>query len=727
MSNPSSTDMVDDEIDLRELFSLFYARKFTIIGITFLATLIGVAYALMATPIYQADALVQIEEKSGGGLAVSADLAGMLGGSESESVAEIEILRSRMILGDVVDTLDLDWHAEPKRLPLAGNFLMRFDLPDPGWEFLSSYAWHDEAISLSWLKTPEVLHGEAITLTALSDGQFSVEVPSGEILHGQVGQLLVDRATGLELSVIALDGRAGREFVLKQNSIYDVLRDLRENLSISEKGKKSSILQLTLKHEDGTKAVDILDDILRVYLLQNLSRNAAEAESSLTFIRQQLPEAQAQVRVAENALNAFKLSQDSVDLSFETLSMLQKGVEIEAQLNALTLEEQELQKRFTQSHPVYQTLLDSRAQLEALLEELQSKSEELPETQLEMLRLSLDLEVSQEIYVQLVSRSQELSVVKAGTIANIRIIDTALANPDAVAPNKKMIVLLAAVLGGILSIAFVLVRSFISRGIESAEEVERLGLPVYASVIKAGNRDYNGNSKKGALKILAKEEPTNMSVEALRSLRTSLHFGMLEAQKSILMVTSSRPGEGKSFLSVNLSVVMAQAGQNVCLVDVDIRRGYLRRFFGVEKGTQGLTDVLAGDALIQDVIQQDPDSGLYFVPAGKYPPNPSELLLHKNFAAVLDYLDSRFDLTILDTPPILAVTDPIIVGKYVGMTLLVTRHHVTNIGELKASLKAAETNGLKITGAVLNAYDAKKNTSGYGNYSYQYEYKSRKE
>ena len=254
-----------------------------------------------------------------------------------------------------------------------------------------------------------------------------------------------------------------------------------------------------------------------------------------------------------------------------------------------------------------------------------------------------------------------------------------------------------------------------------------MGIPVYASISKVGSGDYNGNKKKGALKVLAKEAPTDLAVEALRSLRTSLHFGMLEAQRSILMVTSSRPGEGKSFLCVNLATVMARAGQNVCLVDVDIRRGYLRRFFGVEKGTQGLTDVLAGDALIGDMIQQAADSGLYFIPAGKYPPNPSELLMHKNFSEVLDYLDERFDMTILDTPPLLAVTDPMIVGKYVGITLLVAKHLVTNLAELKASMKTAETNGLKITGAVLNFYDATKSKGVYGAASYQYEYKSRKE
>lgn len=632
-----------------------------------------------------------------------------------------------MILGDVVDTLNLDWSAEPKRLPQIGNFLKRFDLPDPGWEFISNYAWHDETITLEWLQVPETLLGEPFILTHQGNGAFTVDLGDGNPLPGQVGELLEIETIGFALMVSALESPVGRQFVVKQKHISGVLKNLRANLSISEKGKNSSILRLTLKGEDGAEAVTILDNILRVYLLQNLSRNAAEAESSLAFIQQQLPEAQAQVRAAEDRLNAYKLSQDSVDLSFETLSMLEQSVEIEAQLNALALEEQELQKRFTQNHPAYQTLLDSRAQLESLLADLRIKSEELPETQLEMLRLSLDLEVAQEIYVQLVSRAQELNVVKAGTLANIRIIDTALANPDTVAPNKKMIVLLAAVLGGVLSIAFVLVRSFMTRGVETTEEIEQLGIPVYASISKVGSGDYNGNKKKGPLKILAKEAPTDLAVEALRSLRTSLHFGMLEAQRSILMVTSSRPGEGKSFLCVNLATVMAQAGQNVCLVDVDIRRGYLRRFFGVEKGTQGLTDVLAGDALIEDVIQQDADSGLYFIPAGKYPPNPSELLMHKNFSEVLDYLDERFDMTILDTPPLLAVTDPMIVGKYVGMTLLVAKHLVTNLAELKASTKTAETNGLKFTGAVLNGYDAKKSKGAYGAASYQYDYKSRKE
>lgn len=716
----------DDEIDLRELFGLFYARKFTIIAITFLATLIGVAFALISTPIYQADALIQLEEKSSGGLALSSDLTDMLGGTAPQSVAEIEILKSRMILGSVIDKLNLTQVTAPKRLPIIGDFLTRYTLPDPGWAFLSTYAWHDEGIVLGRLNVPDDLLDVPLVLTHLGEGKFTVDLGSGSVLNGRVGISLADKPSGFTILVDRLTGDVGREFVILERFQIEVIDDLRKNFSISEKGKKSSILRLVLKGIRPEEATRILDQITKVYLLQNLSQNVAEAESSIAFINQQIPEAQSLVADAEAALNSFRQSQASVDLSFETRSLLEQVVQIEAQLNALELEEQELQKRYTQNHPVYQTLLDSRIQLQGQLAAIRSQTVDLPETQQEMLRLSQDLEVAQEIYLQMIGRSQELNVIKAGTLGNIRIIDAAQVQITPVAPNKKMIVLLSMILGGVAALGFVLLRSFITRGIEAVEDIEQLGIPVYATVSKVGNGKHSDMKGKGALKILAKEDPTNMAVEALRSLRTSLHFGMLNATSSLLLVTSSRPGEGKSFISVNLATVMAQAGQNICIVDVDIRRGYLRRFFGVEKSAKGLTDVLAGEALIEDVIQKDEDTGLYFIPSGRYPPNPSEILMNKSFDEALKYLDKRFDVTILDAPPILAVTDPVIMGKYAGMILLVAYFQKTRLPELKSAQKIFEANEIKITGAVFNGYDSKKSAYGYATSTYQYEYKSRK-
>ena len=715
----------DDEIDLLELFRLFSARKWSIFAITILAAFVGVIVALTTTPIYKADALLQLEEKSSGGMALSADLSGIF--SESpQSTAEIEILNSRMILGDVIQSLQLDISATPKRLPFVGNFLTRYTIPDPEFSYFKSYAWHDEAIEVAFLEIPEALLGEPIRLTQLGTGEFELELSEQIVLQGREGEVLRRPDLGFAVLVDRLIGAPGKEFILKKESLSSALSHLRSAYSISERGKNSSILQLTMLDPDPTRAALVLEKVSEVYLLQNMNRNAAEAENSLTFIQSQLPEAEANMRAAESAVNAFQLSQDSVDLSFETRALLEQAVEIEAQLNQLALEEQELQKRFTRAHPAYQTLLDNRAQLTERLNELRGQSVNLPETQLEMLRLTQNLEVTREIYLQLVNRSQELSVIKAGTIGNIRIIDSPLTFPKPVKPAKMMVVAISTVLGFVAALGYALLMSFINRGVESQEVLEEIGLSVYGTVQKVGNGEYGGAAKRNSQRsILAKKDPTSLSIEALRSLRTSLHFGMLDAKSSILLMTSSRPGEGKSFISVNLATVMAQAGQNICLVDADIRRGYLRYYFGIEKNEPGLTDVLAGDAKIEDVIRKDPETGLHFIPAGKYPPNPSELFMHENFAHVCEYLYKRFDMTLMDAPPILAVTDPVIIGKYAGMMLLVVRHMFTNINEVAASLKALENNGLKVSGAVLNAYAPSKHSKGASDYSYQYDYKSR--
>ncbi|MCF6272734.1 MAG: polysaccharide biosynthesis tyrosine autokinase [Rhodobacteraceae bacterium] len=713
----------DDEIDLLAIFRIFYTRKITIIFITFIAVLIGVAVALFTIPVYKADSLIQLEEKSSGGLALSADLTGLF--SESpQSVTEIEILRSRMILGEVATALKLDISATPKRLPVIGNFLTRYNLPDPGFSLISSYAWSDEAISIALLEVPDSMVGSAIPLTYLGGNSYKIDLGPAETLIGAIGTPLRRPDLGFAVLVDSITGASGRMFMLQKNRFPDVLDHLRANLSITERGKNSSILQLTMQDENPEIARKILERIGGVYLLQNTNRNAAEAENSLNFIQGQLPEAETNMRAAESAVNAYQLLQQSVDLSFETRSLLEKSVAIEAQLNELEMQERELQRRYTRVHPVYQTLLQNREQLTNRLADLRSQSANLPETQLEMLRLTQNLEVTREIYLQLVGRTQELSVIKAGTIGNIRIIDSPMSFPGAIKPNKMMVVLLSTFLGFFIALGFVLVRSFINRGVESAEELENLALPVYSAVQKVGSGDYGGaENRRKQRKILAKVEPTNLSIEALRSLRTSLHFGMLDAKSSILLITSSRPGEGKSFISTNLATVMAQSGQNICLVDADIRRGYLRNYFGLEKSAPGLTDVLAGEATLEDIIHTDPYSGLHFLPTGKYPPNPSELLMHENFGTLCQELDARFDMTLIDSPPLLAVTDPVIIGKYAGMILLVVRHMFTNIKEVEAALKKLESNGLKANGAVLNAFVQKKSTSGH--YSYQYDYKTR--
>ncbi len=723
MSETRQAEAADDEIDLLQLFQTLYGGRFRIIAITVLAVLLGVFYALIARPVYQADALLQLEEKSGGGLAVSADMAALFG-QKPEIPAEIEILKSRSILTEVIENLALNITAEPRRLPLIGDFLRRYALPDPGFEFLRPYAWHEEQIHVARLVVPRALEGKELTLTALGEGRFRFDPGRGQVLEGKVGELLTDDASGIELLVDRLIGAAGREFILQASPMARSLEDLRGRFSVSERGRNSSILQLVLKGPDAEEAVRILDEISRVYLLQNIARSAAEAEASLKFIRQQLPDAEAKVQAAEEALNAFKEAQSSVDLTFEMRSLLEEAVQIEAQLNELTLEEYELQKRYTEQHPAYKTLLEKRARLEQRLDEIHKQTADLPQTQQDILRLSQDLEVARQIYVQLLNRAQELSVLKAGTIGNVRIIDQAFSNGKPVAPKKTMIVALAGLLGLIGGAGLVLLRAYLAQGIKSPDEIEALGVPVYATVpLSEVAAQANSGRRKKRLDILARTDPTNLAVEALRSLRTSLHFGLIDADSNVVQVTSSKPGEGKSFVAVNLATVSAQSGQSVVLVDADLRRGYQHKYFDLPRDARGLADILAGEASIDEVLVKDKETGLSFIPVGGYPPNPAELLMHPNFEKLLKELDSRFELTILDTPPLLAVTDPTIIAKFAAMILQVVRFNDIGTRELAAAIRTLERVDRKPTGAVLNGYDA-KNSSSYS-YVYHYSYKSR--
>ncbi len=716
--------VAEDEVDLLQLLSTLYEGRFRILLITLAAIFLGVFYALIQKPVYQADALLQLEEKSGGGLAISADMAALFG-QEPQIPAEIEILKSRSILTTVIENLALNISAAPKRLPVIGDFLRRYKLPDPGFEFLRPYAWHEEQIHVARLIVPRSLEGEELILTALGEGRLRLDLGGGRALEGEVGTLLVDEAAGIEILVDRLIGAPGRTFILQARPMVRNLEELRARFSVSEQGRNSSILRLVLKGPDADEAVRILDEISRVYLLQNIARSAAEAEASLKFIREQLPDAEASVKAAEEALNSFKEEQSSVDLTFEMRTLLEEAVQLEAQLNALTLEEYELQKRYTEQHPAYKTLLEKRSRLEERLADIRSQTSDLPQTQQDILRLAQDLEVAQQIYVQLLNRAQELSVLKAGTIGNVRIIDTAFTNGRAVAPRKSIIVVMAALLGIMAGAGLVLLRAFFSQGIRSPEEIENLGVPVYATIPldEAALQNKSGHRKK-SLPILARTDPTNLAVEALRSLRTSLHFGLIDSDTNVIQVTSSKPGEGKSFVSVNLAAVSAQSGQSVVLVDTDLRRGYLHKYFNLGRGQKGLSDILAGEASIEDVLIEDAETGLAFLPVGSYPPNPAELLMHPNFEKLLRELDKRFDLTILDTPPLLAVTDPVIIARFAAMILLVVRFQEVGTRELTAGIKTLERIGKKPTGSVLNGYDA-KTSSYYSSYVYQYSYKTR--
>jgi tyrosine-protein kinase Etk/Wzc len=728
----------DDEIDLLGLVGTVIDQKWLIGGVAGAFLLAGTAYAVLATPVYQATALVQVEAKKNDVLGFS-DVSSMLG-KESPSATEIELIKSRAIIGKTVDSLHLDIIAKPKRFPFIGNFIARkFEAKNPGvistpWLGFNSYAWGGESIDIYLFEIPESLKGTNLTLVTGENGQYSIfDESNEEIVKSKVGDLF--QSDGFKVQIKSIVANSGTKFRIERRQRLTRIGDYQDSLNVTERGKDSGIIALSLEDPDASLASETLGEIVNLYVRQNVERTSAEAAQSLAFLKEQLPQVRKDLEKAENAFNAYQTRSKSIDISLETKAILDQIVALDTSISELKLQQAEMDRKFTPQHPAYRALLTQIGELTAKQTGLSKKVEGLPATQQELLSLTRDVQVGTEIYTQLLNRSQELDVMRAGTVGNVRLIDSAEVDlTEPVKPKKAIIVLIATLMGLLVGVGIVLLRKLVNRGVESAEAIERLGLPVYASVpysqLQKSEEDKyaktHSKSRHSGL-LLAISHPTDLAVEALRSLRTSLHFGMLEAPNNRLMISGPSPKVGKSFISSNLASIIAQTGQRVLLVDVDMRKGYLHKILGVSNES-GLSDILSKRCNLADAVQKTEVENLDIISRGAIPPNPSELLMHKNFSELLEQISSRYDLVILDTPPLLAVTDAAIVGRQCGTNLIVTRFGLNPAREIDLTVRRFAQNGINVRGAIFNGVEKRiANSYGYGGYGYyNYEYKSDK-
>lgn len=725
-----------DEIDLRELVGILLDHKWWIIAITAVFFALSVAYALLAPPVYRAQAMVQVEAKMPAIPGLS-DLTSFSGESGA-ATTEIALLTSRSVVGTAVEQLHLDIVVEPNWFPLFGKAVARrFQPVSPGEVApprlgLDSYAWGGERLQIQRLEVPESLVGETLTLEVADPaGTYLIRGPEGEeLVRGKVGETA--QGGGVIVEVSELLGNPRTEFSVTKRRTLDAVTGLQGQLKVSEQGKDSGILQVAYEHTNPALAEAIVQRVVEGYVRQNVERSSAEAAAQLQFVKEQLPTVRRQVEEAQEAMAKYQSSANSVDITMQTKGLLDQEVAVETAIQQLRLRQAEMDRSFTRDHPAYRALLSQIGELEARKASFRRQVGALPDTQQELLRLTRDVQVSNELYTALLNQAQQLDVARAGTVGNVRIVDPAVADTsNPVKPRKALVVLGATLLGGFLAVAGVFLQRMLNPGIEDPAVIEELGLPVYAAVplsnskvLPASKRDRKGVHHiraDGRQHLLAVADPADLAVEALRSLRTSLHFAMLEAKNNILTITGPRPGVGKTFVSANLAAVVAQAGQRVLVIDADLRKGTLHKLLGVDH-KEGLSEVLVGKLDVGAAVREA--SGLpnmHYMVRGEIPPNPSELLMHQRFGQVLGALSAQYDLVIIDTPPILAVTDAAIIASHAGSSLLVTRFGLNQAKEILLAVKRFEQNGVQVKGTIFNAVE--KRATGYYSYGY-YEYKA---
>jgi tyrosine-protein kinase Etk/Wzc len=740
-----------DVVGLHELLSVFLGSWPLILVCLLLALGIGRYILFISPPTYRTDALVQVETMP--------NAAEVAIGEITQSVApalpqetEVALLQSRKVLGAVVDRLGLDVRATPKHLELLGQPLGEAVARRHGGEEFGDaplwlapfsdpeHAWGGERINVTTFDVPPAYIGRRFELRARSGGEYDLLLSGERLASGRVGEPLrippealgTNATRGIEMFLRELEAKPGTAFEVSKIDPANAIGALKQRLEPST-GRAQGIITIQMTGEDPQEAARTLATILQTYQSQNIERRSEQAEQTLGFLNSQLPELRERVETAEARLNQFRIERGTADLNQETAAILDQSLALERQRTELAQRREEALQRFTSAHPVVVSLNSQIARIDEQLETVNERVSELPEIQQAALALQREVELATTLYTALLNRRQEIEMVRAGTTGSIRVIDTPLVPNGSFAPRPLLIMAVAGVGGLGFGLGLVFVIFMLRTGVDDPAKVEsKLGLPSYGSVpwssIQQRIARRMQNWRSGAReRLLFEQEPNSTTIEAVRSLRTALRFAQFDAPDNITMLTSPVPGVGKSFISINLGATMASAGERVIVVDADLRRGYLNKVMGFERAP-GLSELISGETTLDEAVRKTEINGLYLLPTGTLPPNPSEMLMTTEFLSALKTLSEHFDQVIIDTPPILAVTEAADIGRHCGTTLLVLRsgaHTLRMIDDTATRLRRA---GVRVRGTVFNQVG--RNRSSYYGYGYaggyytgyQYEY-----
>ncbi len=734
----------EEEIDLGIYWTAFVEKKGFIIVVTFIVFSIALLYVVVTPPIYLANVMLQVEatDKLAGNVD---DISQLLLADNTEALAELEIIYSRRVIGEVVEKLNLDIMAEPSYFPIIGAAFAYFyeeytekakdEIREPLWE-LSQYAWGGERIEIAHLEVAKNYENKELILVATENNHYQLyDEEYNLLLKGVLGQQAVAKGNThslVEIVVTELHARPGTEFTLIKQTPLLAIITLQEQLEVIEKSPQTGILQIILEDSEPAEITQILNTIGQVYLQQNVERKRQETAEMLSFVNQQLPILKTNLEATEARLSVHHEKYGSIDIELETQTLLSRLVELEKQITSLELLQVDYKLKYTRNHPSLDALKTKIRQLKIETNKLNRRIDQLPEAQLSAAHAMRDVQTASEIYSFMLNQAQELNIAKAGIIGNVYIVDQADVPVEPEDWLLELIILVVAlVFGSFLGMFLVLLH----RTINSPEMIERrLNLPIYAIVPHSEvehklKKLYKKKKAASMFQVLAIHSPHDAAVEGLRSLRTSLQFALTDTNRPIIIVCGPTANVGKSFITINLGYILASVGKQVLLIDGDMRKGHLHQTLK-QKLSPGLSDVISGECELETAIHdlsspiEGKEFNISFLSAGTRPPNPSELLMHQRFQNLLDTVSKQYDMIIIDTPPVIGITDATVIGGLAGGTnLLVVRSGQQVIEEVELSVKLFEQSASKIQGIIFNDMSLQ---SGYGyryHYKYSYHYK----
>ncbi len=733
-----------DVIDLRKLVDRIKFDKWLVIITTLVAFTIGLAYFLLVLPIYSSSTLIQVNNRSGGfdGIQEALGSAGSFlsasGLAASPSEIEIALINSRFVLQPVIEKLNLNVKIKPNYFPLIGSIYAHFHQKDPLMNpplGLSNFPWGGEKLQIAQFEIPYILEDTKFNLKVEHDGHYKIYTSDGDLLvQGEVGKLAQSTLDShpVKIFITKIIAHPGASFTIIQKPMDEIIDNLSSNLFIMDLGNnrdksKTGVLKLSLKGHDPILLPQILNTIIQFTVQNNINKNSAEASKTLDFLNKQIPIVRKNLDIAETNLNEYRAKGGTMSISQEGRILLASIAALERSKEELRLKKIDMLQEFTPNHPFIITTDQKREQLDKEIINLKHKVKMLPKMDQKAFGLERDVRVKSQLYLVLLNKIQQLEILKAGTLGDIRVLSLATMPIQPISNNKKLIVLIISpITGFVLAIIFIFLKEMFKYGVSNPEIVEeRLGVTSYAiipysRVQKQIHKDIQRKRIRN-FQTLAQLRPKDPAIEAMRNLRTALQLSLMESKtNNIISIMGANPNIGKSFVSINLSQVLADTGKRVLLIDGDMRKGKCYQYL-TEHYSPGFSDLLIKTHQIGDVVRQT--SGKFdFIPTGKYPKSPSEILLGHHLKELLTHFSKRYDMVIIDTPPILAVTDGILLAQESATNLLVIDAGNDHLKELEWMMKRVRKNGIEIHGLVFNnKIDGYQSYYGEGHYYYSYE------